>query len=279
MNVLIVYAHPEPQSFNGAMKELAVSVLNDQGHAVKVSDLYAMQFQAVATGDDFTKRADSAFLKYQTEQEHAEDHDGFVPDISAEHEKLRWADFVLFQFPLWWFSLPAIMKGWVDRVFSMGYVYGGGKFYDKGGLKGKKAMLAVTTGGSHSMYQTDGVNGNILDILFHIQHGMLYFAGMEVLPPYIVYQPAGIGQQGREQALHEFKNRLLTIENTPVLPFHPLSHYDEQFRLKFPYRNRKYVREANEISEAVRRGNEEAVANLLHEGVSPNAKDTAALRH
>ncbi|QWU17002.1 NAD(P)H dehydrogenase (quinone) [Paenibacillus sophorae] len=53
MNVLIVYAHPEPGSFNGAMKDLAVATLIDEGHQVKVSDLYAMNFKAVADRDDF----------------------------------------------------------------------------------------------------------------------------------------------------------------------------------------------------------------------------------
>ncbi len=161
------------------MKDLAVSVLTEQGHEVKVSDLYAMKFNAVADRDDFIERFDPDFFKYQAEQSYAHEKRGFSPDIAAEQEKLLWADFVIFQFPLWWFSIPAILKGWVDRVFAMGFAYGGGKWYDNGPLKGRKAMLALTTGGPSAIYESTGINGDINQLLLHVQHGMLYFVGMD----------------------------------------------------------------------------------------------------
>ena len=61
MNILIIYAHPEPKSFNGALKDLAVLELTSLGHQVKVSDLYAMNFKAVADGDDFIQRENKGF--------------------------------------------------------------------------------------------------------------------------------------------------------------------------------------------------------------------------
>lgn len=79
------------------------------------------------------------------------------------------------------------MKGWVDRVFTTGFAYGGGKMYNKGGLKGKKAMLSVTIGGGQPMYSKTGLNGDIEQILFPIHHGILCFVGMEVLPPFIAW--------------------------------------------------------------------------------------------
>lgn len=54
---------------------------------------------------------------------------------------------MIWQFPLWWFSVPGILKGWVDKVFAMGRTYGGGRIYEKGVFQGKKAMLSLTTGG------------------------------------------------------------------------------------------------------------------------------------
>jgi NAD(P)H dehydrogenase (quinone) len=51
-------------------------------------------------------------------------------DIAGEQAKLRWADAVIFQFPLWWFSMPAIMKGWFDRVYAYGFAYGVGEHSD-----------------------------------------------------------------------------------------------------------------------------------------------------
>ncbi|WP_246014345.1 NAD(P)H-dependent oxidoreductase [Paenibacillus rhizophilus] len=124
MNVLIVYAHPEPESFNGALKDLAVAALTEEGHLVQVSDLYAMKFKAAADRDDFLMPVNPDFFKYQLEQGHASRTNTFSPDIKEEQEKLLWADFVIFQFPLWWYSVPAILKGWFDRVFASGFVYG-----------------------------------------------------------------------------------------------------------------------------------------------------------
>jgi NAD(P)H dehydrogenase (quinone) len=232
MKVLIVYAHPEPKSFNGALKDLAISVLKEQGHEVKLSDLYAMNFKAVADKEDFLELENPEFLKYQVEEKLAYEKGTFSPDIVAEQEKLIWADFVILQFPLWWFSVPAIMKGWVDRVFAVGFSYGGGNFYDKGGLKGKKAMLSLTTGGPPTMYDPTGINGDIHQILFPIHHGILYFVGMEVLPPFVAWSVARVGEEGRSQYLEAYKQRLLILETTPAIPYPSLADYDENFQLK-----------------------------------------------
>jgi NAD(P)H dehydrogenase (quinone) len=232
VNVLIVYAHPEPRSFNGALRDLAVATLKEQGHEVKVSDLYAMNFKAVADRGDFMQQANPDFFKYQAEQQHAHLTGTLSPDITAEHEKLQWADTVIFQFPLWWFTVPAILKGWFDRVFTMGFVYGGGKWYDKGGLQGKKAMLSVTVGNVASAYSTRGINGDINAILFPIHHGMLFFSGMEVLEPFLVWGINRVSDEERKQYLSGYKERLMNLNAVPSLRFHPLADYDEHFELK-----------------------------------------------
>ena len=152
MKTLIVYAHEEPHSFNAAMKNLAVSCFEEQGHPVVVSDLYRMKFKAVADGEDFLERRDKSYLKRQQEEKAAMELGTLAHDIVIEQEKLKAADLVILQFPLWWFGLPAMLKGWVDRVMTMGFAYGGGKHYDQGGLKGRRAMLALTTGGPETSY-------------------------------------------------------------------------------------------------------------------------------
>lgn len=237
MHILIVYAHPEPKSFNGALRDLAMSVLTEQGHKVQVSDLYAMNFKAVANRDDFIKLADPDFFKLTVEQGKAYENGTLSPDIVAEVEKLFWADFVLLQFPMWWFSMPAILKGWIDRVFITGAIYGGTdargvRIYDNGGLQGKKAMISVTLGGFAGMNSVSGINGDIDQELFHINHGILYFTGMQVLPSFVTYAPAQAGQDGRKQILDEYKQRLLSIETTPSLSYRPLTDYDNNFVLK-----------------------------------------------
>jgi NAD(P)H dehydrogenase (quinone) len=128
MRIFIVHAHPEPKSFNGAMTETAAVSLKTAGHEVIVSDLYAMRFNPVSDRQNFITIHNPDYFRQQTEEAHAAMHDGFAPDVQQEMDKLFWCDALILQFPLWWFGLPAILKGWVDRVFaSGGRIYGGGK--------------------------------------------------------------------------------------------------------------------------------------------------------
>lgn len=219
MNVLIVYAHPEPKSFNGAMKDSAVEVLTGAGHQVQVSDLYAMKFDPAGGPADFVTREDPSCFRYQGEQIHAHQNGLFAPELKAEMEKLIWADFVMFQFPLWWFSLPAILKGWVDRVFAMGFSYDIGRAYDTGFFPKKRGMLALTTGAPPMTYTAQGKNGDIGELLLHINRGMLHYLGLEVLPPFIAYSAARVTPERRAQYLLDFRDRLLALETTEPLRF------------------------------------------------------------
>src|SRR5689334_18721293 len=114
MRAFIVHAHPEPKSFNGAMTQAATDALTQAGHQVVVSDLYAMGFNPVSDRRNFTTVCDELLFRQQAEEVFANEHDGFAPEIQGEMDKLFWCDALIFQFPLWWFSLPAILKGWVE---------------------------------------------------------------------------------------------------------------------------------------------------------------------
>src|SRR5208282_3268209 len=96
-----------------------------------------MNWQPVADRRDFTTVCDPDYYRQQREELYACEHDGFVPEIEAEMEKLFWCDVLVLQFPLWWFGMPAILKGWVDRVFAMGRIYGRGEWYETGKFRGK----------------------------------------------------------------------------------------------------------------------------------------------
>lgn len=111
MRVLIVYAHPEPQSFNGALFETAIETLEAAGHTVMTSDLYAMGFEPVSDRRNFQLARDPDFLKLQQEELYATERDSFSPELDAEMAKLEEAELLIFLFPLWWFGLPAILKG------------------------------------------------------------------------------------------------------------------------------------------------------------------------
>lgn len=213
MNIFIVHAHHEPASFNGAMTARATKELEATGHTVVVSDLHAMGFDPVSDRRNFATVANGDYLKQQREEQHAHENDGFAPDIAAEMDKLDSCDLLVFQYPLWWFGMPAILKGWVDRVLAMGRMYGGGRWYDRGALGGKRAMVAMTTGGPESMYVPpdgyEGLNPTLQTILTPVHHGVFWFTGMRVLEPFVAWSPAHLDDAQRDTLLDAYAAHLL----------------------------------------------------------------------
>ena len=228
MNVLIVHAHPEPQSFTTALKNLAVEQLSHAGHQVVVSDLYAMNFNPVASAADFTARKNPDYLVYALEQRINYENQTIAADIAAEVEKVKAADLIIFSFPLHWFSVPAILKGWIDRVFVSGLTYGGKRFYDQGGLKGKKALLSFTLGGREHMFGDTAIHGEIETMLRPLLRGTLYYVGMNVLPPFIGYHIPYIDQAAREQILKDYSDYLSNIDDLKPLEFPTLDQFDDK---------------------------------------------------
>jgi NAD(P)H dehydrogenase (quinone) len=213
--ILIVHAHPETQSFCSSLKNTALEYFKQQGSEVIISDLYGMSFNPIGNTSDFTVLQSPDFFKYQAEQTHAFKNNLFEQQLKAEMDKLEWCDTVIFNFPLWWFGFPAILKGWIDRVFAMGFAYGAGKgVYDNGTFKDKTAFLTFTTGGPELAYGQTGKNGDLESILFPIHHGMLYFTGMTVLPPFISFSPARLDDEQRIQEIKRYKKYLSEIKKS-----------------------------------------------------------------
>jgi NAD(P)H dehydrogenase (quinone) len=227
MNVLLVYAHPEPRSLNGTLRDFTVERLAAAGHTVQVSDLYAMNWKAVLDAQDSTQRLDTGRFNPSLDSKHAYVNGLQRADIAREQEKLRWADAVILQFPLWWFSMPAILKGWVERVYAYGFAYGVGEHsdthwgnrYGEGTLAGKRAMLMVTTGGWASHYGPRGINGPMEDILFPIHHGILYYPGFDVLPPYVIHRTSRVDDARFNAIREELGQRLDTLWETKPIAF------------------------------------------------------------
>jgi NAD(P)H dehydrogenase (quinone) len=230
MNVLIVHAHPEPRSFSSALCSTATEHLRAQGHVVRVSDLYAKGFNPVASADDFTHRQDPDYLVYALEQRHAHEGGTLAPDIQKELAKLLWCDLLVLNFPLFWCSAPAILKGWIDRVLVSGVTYGGKRFYDRGGLSGKKAMLMVTLGGQAHMFAPDGVHGPLDDMLKHLLQGTLAYTGMTVLPSFVGWHVPYISQSDRLAVLQACRTHLDQIDTLPALRSPMLADFDAQLR-------------------------------------------------
>lgn len=227
MNILIVHAHPEPQSFCTAMKDLAVATLAGAGHAVQVSDLYAMNWNPVASAADFQVRGNPEYLTYALEQREAAKSGNLAPDIASELDKLLWADLVILNFPLFWCSVPAMLKGWIDRVLVSGTCYGGLRFYDRGGLAGKRALLSFTLGGQQHMFADEqAVHGDWEPMLRPLQRGTLAYVGMSVLPPFAAYHVPYISQEAREEVLQRYADYLRQLELVEPMHFPSLAGFD-----------------------------------------------------
>lgn len=229
MNVLIVHAHPEPRSLNGTLKDFAVRRLQAAGHTVQVSDLHAMQWKSTLDADDSPHRPPGTRFDPSLDSKHAFEAGDQPDDIVREQQKLLWADAVILQFPLWWFSMPAILKGWVERVFAYGFGYGVGEHsdtrwgdrYGEGTLAGKRAMLVVTAGGWESHYGPRGINGPMDDVLFPIHHGILYYPGFDVLPPFVVHRTGTMDSARFEAVSEALGHRLDALATTPPIAFRP----------------------------------------------------------
>lgn len=217
MKTLVVYWHPEPQSFNGAMFRTACETLAEAGYEVRSSDLHEMGFDPVSSRKNFSTVKDPDYLKLQIEEMHATEVNGFSPEIESEIAKVEWCELMIWQFPLWWFGLPAVLKGWVDRVFAMGRTYGGGRIYETGVFRGKRAMLSLTTGGPAEAYVKGAFNGDIAAILRPIHRGMLQFVGFDVLVPQIVYGPVRLTDGQRRQQLADYAARLRGIASETTI--------------------------------------------------------------
>ncbi len=232
MKILLVFAHPEPQSFNGALLRTAIAHLRGRGHDVQISDLYALQFDPSAGPADYVERANPEVYEYRAEMKHALAGPGYVTQISDEQAKLRWCDMLILQFPMWWFGPPAILKGWIDRVMTYGFAYTPTQRFENGLLKGRRAMISITTGAHANVFAPDGMDGDIHRILWPMQNGVLRYIGFDVLPPFIAHGIGLIDEAAREEMLAAFRNRLDTVATDEPLFFHPLSDYGADRRLK-----------------------------------------------
>lgn len=232
MNALIVHAHPEPLSFNGALTLLAADTLEGMGHNVVISDLYQLGFDPVSGRRNFSSSKDSQFFKPHAEELHASERGGFSDEVKREMDKVFAADLLILQFPLWWFSMPAILKGWIDRVFAFGKTYDLGRWYDEGVFHGKRAMLSITTGRPRAMYEPSGLAGDINVLLHPIQWGVLRLVGYDVLPPHVLYAADATTDEERQAMLEAYRERLLKIDELEPIAYPPLDAFDEGHRLK-----------------------------------------------
>ncbi|XP_039766588.1 ribosyldihydronicotinamide dehydrogenase [quinone] isoform X5 [Ornithorhynchus anatinus] len=179
-NVLIVYAHQEPKSLNGSLKDIAVTVLSKQGCRVTVSDLYAMEFEPRATRKDISgPLSNPESFNYGMEMHEAYRTGRLASDVVEEQKKVQEADLVIFQ--------------------------------------NKSALLSFTTGGDTENFSKAGASGDFRYLLWPLQHGVMHFCGFKVLAPQISFAPETESEERRREMLSSWARRLETIwEEKPI---------------------------------------------------------------
>lgn len=187
MKVLMIYAHPNPKSFNHAILEKAKEIYEKNGHKVIIRDLYEMNFNPVLSAADF--------IALQNGEERL--------DVLKEQMYIEEADRIIFLFPNWWYGMPAILKGYVDRVFSFGFAYTTVEGESKGLLIDKKAIIISTSGATLRELEEQGTiealettiekgifNFCGIDVMEHIAFGDVRNVSDEVLATYLDILPA-----------------------------------------------------------------------------------------
>ena len=152
---LIIFAHPNPDSFTNAMVARVADVSAQQGAEVIVRDLYEMNFNPVLPLHE---------LKGD-----------IPPDILQEQQYIRRADLITLIYPLWWMGFPAILKGYLDRVLTHGFAYQTDETGSVGLLRGKKMQQFINLGSNAQTYRENGYAQG-LDVC--LVNGLFNFCGI-----------------------------------------------------------------------------------------------------
>lgn len=236
---LIVLAHPEVQSFNGAWARMTEQAARDMGHEVLWSDLYAMGFDPVEQASHYGADLGVGAFDVLKAQEAASATASLPSDVAKEIEKVRAADLIVFHFPIWWFGAPAILKGWCDRVLAHGEMHDVETRFDAGQFRGKKTLFCVTTGAKHAECDFNGKEGDLRLVLWPLSYTLRYL-GFDVLEHKAIHGVHGYHTgQGeldlQERLAAEIEAHQWTLkgyESRAQVSFNADSDFDDEGRLK-----------------------------------------------
>lgn len=161
MKHLIIYAHPNPNSLNHYLKQELTEHLLDCGHETIVRDLYQLKFNPILSLEDLAGQREGRV----------------ADDVDQEQQFIRWADCITFIHPIWWTGLPAILKGYIDRVFSYGFAYRYQQGVQQGLLGDKQAVIINTHGKSNSEYHEIEMDKALL---LTSDRGIYSYCGFEI---------------------------------------------------------------------------------------------------
>lgn len=140
MKILAVFSHPMRNSFTREVLDSFVKGLNEVGHEVEIADLYGEDFQPIMQERDFAQFEDLPM----------------PDDVLREQARFERCDAFVLIFPIWWWSFPAMMKGWIERVFTAGWAFKVTEDPSGSMLKSRRALVLCCAGGSESMYEKYG---------------------------------------------------------------------------------------------------------------------------
>lgn len=192
MNYLVVFAHPNPESFGKGIVETIRETIEAKEENIQIRDLYSLEFDSILKPSDFEA------LK-----------NGNIPDdIKAEQERIKWADIIIFVYPVWWAGLPAILKGYVDRVLSYGFGYEYVDGEPRGLLKGKRGLFICTTGTPREIYEQSGMHNSMKQTS---DEGIFSFCGIEVIKHLFFGAVPYVSEETRKDYLKDVENLIKSL--------------------------------------------------------------------
>jgi NAD(P)H dehydrogenase (quinone) len=236
--VLWVSAHPEPRSLNGSLRHAGTQHLLQAGHEVIESDLYSMGWNPVLSEDGLVPPGDRFRITDDTRQAYVEHR--LPDDIEHEQQKILAADVVVVQFPLWWYGMPAILKGWFDRVFLSGFAFGkdpgtGRRLrFENGPFAGKRALVVTTLGDRPASIGPRGKSGELTELLFGLLHGTFAYTGMSALEPFAVPSADFTDPDSYQCQEQDLLRRLDGMFQEQAIPYRPQfqGDYTDQWELE-----------------------------------------------
>ncbi|MCS6955526.1 MAG: NAD(P)H-dependent oxidoreductase [Candidatus Calescibacterium sp.] len=185
--VLVVFAHPKRDSFNFFILKEIEKILYEKNVDYFVRDLYELNFDPV-----FRFEIDSI-------------------DVLEEQDHIRKSDLIIFIYPIWWGSMPAILKGYIDRVFSYGFAYSINENQESVPLlNGKKSVIISTFGGEEKIYKQLSLEQAIKKIN---QHVIFEFCGIDVCDQFFIYNVKDKNKEELQKKMDELKNKIEKILN------------------------------------------------------------------
>lgn len=184
-NTLIIFGHPNPDSFNGAILKTIEKKLEEKGYPYISKNLYQLNFNPILTINDFARMSNSTVTN----------------DIALEHADIEWAKNIIFIYPIWWAGSPAIVKGWIDRVFSKGFAYAPQEDGTIKGFFGEKTVLVITTSGSSKENMKQSRMMSAIEKI--MMEGVLQFCGVKNMQYKNLYEVPTATDEEREKMLGE----------------------------------------------------------------------------